>query len=306
MSMADFRRHYEERHVPLVARLLPRPLDYRRNYVVEGEPHRHRPHGRGPPAGRAPVRRAHRAHVREPGGLRPGRSPPCPTPRSAGSSPRTRSASSTARRCAPTSSRSSARPRTSPGRRPGPPAGRRASPRAGPAGPRAAAPGVSASASSARSSTAATRAATASATTAATAPMIPIPATITAPPITRPAVVTGTWSPYPTVVKVVSAHHRASPAEPRVLPGRFRSTAHRPSPPARTTSADTAVTARLSRADHAPHDPSGGGHGDILAAVHPRRVSHRRRPAVLSLMWTWCSTSGGRRAPSPSGPAGTP
>ena len=45
----------------------------------------------------------------------------------------------------------------------------------------------------------------------ASAPMIPTPANITIAPVTRPAPVTGKKSPYPTVVIVTSAHHRASP-----------------------------------------------------------------------------------------------
>jgi EthD domain len=43
MSMADFRAYYEERHAPLIGRLLlPFMTDYRRNYAVEGPLHRSR------------------------------------------------------------------------------------------------------------------------------------------------------------------------------------------------------------------------------------------------------------------------
>lgn len=53
MSMADFRAYDEERHIPLVTRLLPPAQDYRRNDAVEGETHRsaHAAAGR-PPAER--------------------------------------------------------------------------------------------------------------------------------------------------------------------------------------------------------------------------------------------------------------
>jgi hypothetical protein len=77
----------------------------------------------------------------------------------------------------------------------------------------------------------------------------PTPITITAPPTTRPADVTGTWSPYPTVVKVVRAHHRESAQEPNVRPGTFRSISHAADPP--STTAATAVndtTAPMRRA----------------------------------------------------------
>jgi hypothetical protein len=41
----------------------------------------------------------------------------------------------------------------------------------------------------------------------------------------RPAAVTGNLSPYPTVVTVVIAHHRASPKEPMLPPVLSTSTA---------------------------------------------------------------------------------
>ncbi|WP_139220502.1 EthD domain-containing protein [Trujillonella endophytica] len=53
MSMPDFRRYYEERHVPLVARLLPPAQDYRRNYVAEGSSHRTGHMAEGRPTDRA-------------------------------------------------------------------------------------------------------------------------------------------------------------------------------------------------------------------------------------------------------------
>jgi uncharacterized protein (TIGR02118 family) len=40
MSMQDFVSYYEERHVPLINRLVPFHSDYRRNFIVEGSSHR--------------------------------------------------------------------------------------------------------------------------------------------------------------------------------------------------------------------------------------------------------------------------
>jgi uncharacterized protein (TIGR02118 family) len=40
MSMSDFRTYYEERHVPLITRLLPFAVDYRRNFALEEQPYR--------------------------------------------------------------------------------------------------------------------------------------------------------------------------------------------------------------------------------------------------------------------------
>jgi EthD domain len=34
--MSEFKAYYEDRHVPLIDRLLPTPQDYRRNYAIEG------------------------------------------------------------------------------------------------------------------------------------------------------------------------------------------------------------------------------------------------------------------------------
>jgi hypothetical protein len=62
---------------------------------------------------------------------------------------------------------------------------------------------------------------------------------LTSPPTIRPPGVTGTWSPYPTVVKVVRAHHTLSPQEPKVRPGAFRSVSHAAVPPSTTAAAAT-------------------------------------------------------------------
>src|SRR5689334_12470990 len=80
------------------------------------------------------------------------------------------------------------------------------------------------------------------ATPAATPPTTATPAIITTAPTRRPASVTGTWSPYPVVVIVVSAHHRPSPHEPQVCPGTFRSSSQTADPPSSTTPADTPET----------------------------------------------------------------
>lgn len=37
MSMAEFKAYYEQRHVPLIGRLLPPAQEYRRNYAIEGK-----------------------------------------------------------------------------------------------------------------------------------------------------------------------------------------------------------------------------------------------------------------------------
>lgn len=39
ISDAEFRRLYEEEHAPLVGRLVPHFIDYRRNYLVRGDLH---------------------------------------------------------------------------------------------------------------------------------------------------------------------------------------------------------------------------------------------------------------------------
>ncbi|CAI7979731.1 EthD domain-containing protein [Parafrankia sp. BMG5.11] len=40
LTMDEFIAYYEEKHVPLVSRLLPFYSDYRRNFAVEGTEHR--------------------------------------------------------------------------------------------------------------------------------------------------------------------------------------------------------------------------------------------------------------------------
>ncbi len=40
MSMKEFVAYYEERHVPLINRLVPFHSDYRRNFIVDGSTHR--------------------------------------------------------------------------------------------------------------------------------------------------------------------------------------------------------------------------------------------------------------------------
>ncbi|ABW15152.1 Ethyl tert-butyl ether degradation EthD [Parafrankia sp. EAN1pec] len=40
LTMNEFVAYYEEKHVPLVSRLLPFHSDYRRNFAVEGAEHR--------------------------------------------------------------------------------------------------------------------------------------------------------------------------------------------------------------------------------------------------------------------------
>jgi uncharacterized protein (TIGR02118 family) len=40
MTMAEFKEYYEQRHAPLIKELLPFATDYRRNFVVEGQPYR--------------------------------------------------------------------------------------------------------------------------------------------------------------------------------------------------------------------------------------------------------------------------
>lgn len=83
---------------------------------------------------------------------------------------------------------------------------------------------------------------------AVTTPSSAIPDSISPTASSRPSPVVGEWSPYPTVVMVVTDHHSASPRLLMLPPGASRSTlstASEPNIKSPTTAPATYVVSRI-------------------------------------------------------------